>query len=68
MTKLEKLIVSAYTGVLMVDMADFKNFAEGVMQRKMEEYEFLIQPTWDILKKKTEHKFMELCRGEQYDT
>ena len=62
MTKLEKLIVSAYTGVLMVDMADFKKFAEGVMQRNMEEYEFIIQPTWDILKKKTENKFMALCR------
>ena len=64
MTKLERLIVSAYTGVLMVDMADFKKFAEGVMQRKMEEYEFIIQPTWDILKKKTENKFLELCREQ----
>ena len=65
MTKPEKLIVSAYTGVLMVDFNEFHQFAEKVLKRPIEEYEFVIRSTWNILKKKTEKKFLELCKEKE---
>ena len=64
MTKSEKLIVSAYTGVLMVDQKEFHQFAEKVLKRPVQEYEFITLAIWEILKRKTQNKFMELCREE----
>jgi hypothetical protein len=61
MTKPEKLIVSAYTGVLMVDQKEFHQFAEKVLKRHIQDYEFVTQSLWEILKRKTKKKFMELC-------
>jgi hypothetical protein len=62
MTRLEKLIVSAYTGVLMVEQKEFHQFAEKVLKRPIQQYEFLTQSVWDTLKRKTENKFIELCK------
>ena len=62
MTKQEKLIVSAYTGVLMVDQREFHQFAECVLKRHIQEYEFVTQSLWEILKRKTKKKFIELCK------
>lgn len=64
MNKSEKLIVSAYTGVLMVNESDFRRFAEGVFKRPIKDYEFITQSFWEVLKQKTKNKFMELCKGE----
>ena len=64
MTKSEKLIVSAYTGVLMVGESDFRKFAEGVLQRPIKDYELVTQAFWEVLKHKTKNKFMDLCKGE----
>lgn len=64
MTKSEKLIVSAYTGVLMVDQKEFHQFAERVLKRPVQEYEFATLAIWEILKRKTQNKFMELCKEE----
>ena len=64
MTKSEKLIVSAYTGVLMVSESDFRKFAEGVLKRQIQDYEFVIASFWEVLRQKTKNKFMDLCKGE----
>ena len=62
MTKSEKLIVSAHTGVLMVSESEFRKFAEGILKRPIQEYEFVTMAIWEILKRKTKNKFMELCK------
>ena len=64
MTQLEKMIISAYTGVLMVDQNDFHKFTEQLLKRPVQEYEFVTQAFWEILKQKTKKKFKELCKGE----
>lgn len=61
MTKFEKLVVSAHTGVLMVDQKEFHQFAEKVLKRPVQEYEFVTKAIWDILKRKTKKKFIEIC-------
>ena len=64
MTKQEKLIISAYTGVLMVSDGDFRKFAEMILKRSIQDYEFVTQSFWETLRQKTKNKFMELCKGE----
>ena len=65
MTKEEKLIVSAYTGVLLCDYADFHAFAEGVLERAIDRAEFSSQEIWDDLKMKTSSMLSDLGKEEE---
>ncbi len=64
MTKNEKLIVSAYTGVLMVDWNEFLDFAEEklgrpILAKETDTEEFAMQ-----LMSAVEDDFMKLCEDE----
>lgn len=62
MTKLEKLIVSAYTGILMCDMDEFHAFAEKVLKHPIYTHEFAETETWDELRRATKQDFLLLCK------
>lgn len=61
MTKEEKLIVSAYTGVLMTDFNDFHKFAEKKLDRPVFTHEFALKTTADELKLSVKKDFLRLC-------
>jgi hypothetical protein len=61
MTKKEKLIVSAYTGILMVDMEDYLKFIEKRLGRPVQDYEFAFKDVVDQIKKTVEADFKALC-------
>lgn len=61
MTKDEKLIVSAYTGVLMCDMGDLQNYIESVLGRKIWTHDLADHEVWNEIKEKTKDDFLALC-------
>ncbi len=65
MTQYEKLIVSAYTGILMTEMHDFQNFVEKTLGRPVQTIEFANQEIWEALKEKLKPEFMKLCEEEE---
>lgn len=61
MTKDEKLIVSAYTGVLMCDMGDLQKYIEGVLGRPVWTHELADCEVTDEIKAKVKNDFLALC-------
>lgn len=57
MTKREKCVVSAYTGVLMCDFADLHQYIEQLLGRPVWTH------VWKEIKEKTKPEFLELCRN-----
>ena len=64
MTNYERLIVSAYTGVLMVDMEDYLKFIEKKLGREVHEYEFAFKDIIDQIKNAVKAEFDALCEVE----
>lgn len=64
MTKEEKLIVSAYTGVLMVNFNELHKFAETQLGRPIFSHEFGSKAVVDELKDAVHYKFIKLCEEE----
>ncbi len=64
MTQYEKLVVSAYTGILMTEMPDFQNFVEKTLGRPVQTFEFADELIWETLKEKLKPDFMELCKED----
>lgn len=67
MTKKERLIVSAYTGILMVDWDELIDFAEErlgrpILAKETDTEEFAMQ-----LMSAVEDDFMELCEDEDVE-
>lgn len=67
MTKQEKLIVSAYTGVLLCDYPEFHEYAENLLERKIHTQDFSEQAVWDDLKLKVSAQFMDLRDAHEDD-
>lgn len=61
MTKEEKLIVSAYTGVLMVDFDELHHYAEKLLGRPLWTHEFASESLVNEIKEKSTADFMKLC-------
>lgn len=61
MTKDEKLIVSAYTGVLMCDMGDLQEYIEGVLGRPVWTHELVDHEVMDEIKERVKADFLALC-------
>ena len=61
MTKEERLVVSAYTGVLMTSFHEFHKFAEEKLGRPIFTHEFADQVIIDDLKETVYGDFMGLC-------
>lgn len=63
MTQKERLIVSAYTGVIMTDWGSFHAYAESVLGRLIWTHEF--HYVAEELKQKVKKDFLALC-GDDY--
>ena len=61
MTKEERLIVSAYTGVLMTDMGDLHDFIEEKLGRPVYTHELADELVVKELKKAVKKDFLKLC-------
>ena len=62
MTKNEKLIVSAYTGVLMVDWGELLDFAEEKLNRPILAKEVDTEEFFEELRNAIEDDFTKLCQ------
>ncbi len=63
MTKNERLIVSAYTGVLMCDMGDLQQYIQEILGRPVWTHELAEHRVWDEIKEKVKPDFLALCQG-----
>lgn len=64
MTKQEKLIVTAYTGILMVDWDEFHKFAEELLGRPIYTHEFDKEEVTNEIVNAVREDFMRLCDDE----
>lgn len=64
MTKQERLIVSAYTSVLMCDFSEFQIYVEQLLQRPVFTHELAMADVWQEIKEKSKPAFLALCRDE----
>ena len=65
MTKEEKLIVSAYTGVLMTNFGDLHKFIEEQLGRPVFTHELASEAVQQELQDKLKPKFLALCNDTQ---
>ena len=61
MTLEEKLIVTAYTGVLMTEWSEFHKYAEELLDRPIWSHEFASKELAEQIKEKVKDKFLKLC-------
>jgi hypothetical protein len=61
MTKEEKLIVSAYTGILMTDFDSLHEFIEKKLGRPVWTHELADKLVWNELKETLKEDFLKLC-------
>lgn len=66
MTNQEKIIVSAYTGVLMCDFGDVHKYIEEKLGRPVYTHEMAQKALWDEIKEKSKDDFMAICKGEPH--
>jgi len=62
MTKKEKLIVTAYTGILMVSIDDFCEYVEQLLGRQIFTHEYASHEIWEEIKEASKEDFVRLCR------
>lgn len=67
MTKREKAIVTAYTGILMGDFSDFHEYIEEKLDRPVWTHEFGSRSLWDEIKEASKEDFLFLCSNEDKD-
>jgi hypothetical protein len=61
MTKAEKLIISAYTGVLMTSMDELHQFIEQKLGRSVWTHELAHKAVTDQIKEAVKDDFLKLC-------
>ena len=61
MTKREKVIVTAYTGILMADLEDVYAYAKECEKRNIMTHDFADSDLWERLKKYSREEFLEIC-------
>ena len=64
MTKQEKIVVSAFTGVLMCDFSDMHEYVEKVMERPVWTHEMGNEAFCEKLKAKCKDEFLAICEAE----
>jgi hypothetical protein len=67
MTKHEKIIVSAYTGILMCDFHDVHQYIEEKLGRPVQTYELTQQSVTDELRDACREDFIALCAKQEDD-
>ena len=63
MTKREKQIVSAYTGVLMCDLDDLYEYIQELLGRPVWTHELADHDVQETIKEKSKAEFLEICRN-----
>lgn len=63
MTKQEKIVVSAYTGVLMCDFSDLHEYIEKKLGRPVWTHELASEEVQKEIRQKTKDDFLELCKN-----
>ncbi len=61
MTQEERLIISGYTGELMVSTSVFLKFAEKTLGRSLSPVEYGTKQFWEELRTKLKPRFREMC-------
>ena len=64
MTNKEKLIVSAYTGILMVEWSEFHQFIEKLLGRPILTHEFDNEEVIEEILANVKDDFMKLCEED----
>lgn len=64
MTKYEKIVVSAYTGVLMCDFADLHKYIQEKLDRPVWAHELASKAVWAEIEKATQPEFLALAEHE----
>lgn len=64
MTKKERIIVSAYTGVLMCDFSDVHEYVEKALGRPVWTHEFANEVMQKEIQEKTMADFLALCGND----
>lgn len=67
MTKQEKIIVSAYTGVLMCDFDDVHEYIQKKLGRPVFTHELADKDIQKEIEEKTKEDFLEICNREEED-
>lgn len=65
MTLREKLIISAYTEVLMTDLPTFLDFASNILQRPIFDCELYHKEVVQSLKTAVKDEFMKICNTDE---
>lgn len=68
MTKQEKIIVSAYTGVLMCDFDDVHEYIQKKLGRSVFTHELADKDIQKEIEEKTKEDFLEICIREEEET
>ncbi len=66
MTFEEKLIVTAYTKILMVNINDFHEYAEKLLERPIMTHEFALKSVWTQIQDKVRPGFVALCEKQPH--
>lgn len=61
MNKKERLVVSAYTGILMCEFHELQEYIERLLGRPVLTHEFADHSLWDAVKEKVRPEFLRLC-------
>lgn len=64
MTKQEKIVVSAYTGIFMCELPDIQAYIEKKMGRPVEPHELGSQKFWAAVREKTIDDFTAICNDD----
>lgn len=67
MTKQEKIVVSAYTGVLMCDFDDLHEYIEDKLGRSVWTHELASEAVSAEIKEKSKADFLAICQRESDD-
>lgn len=61
MTDYEKLVVSAYTGVLMTDIGDFREYVDEIMGIPITDLDMASKEFWEDLRDRVKPEFLAIC-------
>jgi hypothetical protein len=64
MTKREKIVVSAYTGILMCEFNELQEYAEPLLNRPVYTHEFSYSHVVEEIKQRSRAEFLEICKKE----
>ena len=67
MTKHEKIVVSAYTGVLMCDFDDLHKYIQEKLGRPVWTHELAAESVWAEIKEKSKEDFLAICQHDDGD-